>query len=96
MRAVSKAEARSAGSLTTRIPRPPPPAAALTITGNPTRRASASASSTLSIVPSLPGSTGTPASIIVRRASALSPIRRIVSGRGPMKVIPHSPQISAK
>ena len=34
------------------------------------------------------GTTGTPASVIDRRAEILSPIRSIVSARGPMNVIP--------
>ena len=41
-----------------------------------------------------PGTVGTPTSIMVRRAVALSPIARIWSGVGPMKVIPARSQIS--
>ncbi len=37
-----------------------------------------------------------PASRMVRRAIALSPISRMASGEGPIKVSWHSPQISAK
>jgi hypothetical protein len=37
---------------------------------------------------SVAGMTGTPASIATRRAEALSPKARMVSARGPMKVIP--------
>jgi hypothetical protein len=39
---------------------------------------------------------GTPAAIMVRRASALSPIFRIISELGPMKRILQVSQISAK
>jgi len=39
---------------------------------------------------------GTPASFIARRASTLSPIRRITSGRGPMNLMLQASQISAK
>ncbi len=39
---------------------------------------------------------GTPASRMVCRPIDLSPIRRIVSALGPMKVSLHSAQISAK
>ena len=80
----------------TRMPRPPPPAAALMITGKPIPRASSSAVSTSGITPSLPGTTGSPASFMVRRATALSPILRIISGVGPMKVKPHEAHTSAK
>ena len=45
---------------------------------------------------SVAGMTGTPASIATRRALALSPSARIVSARGPMKVIPASKQASTK
>ena len=38
--------------------------------------------------PSLPGRIGTPAFFAVSRATALSPIRRIDSGVGPMNVMP--------
>ena len=41
------------------------------------------------------GVTGTPASFIARRASVLSPMRRITSAEGPMNLIPRSAQISA-
>ncbi len=37
--------------------------------------------------PSVPGMTGTPAAVIVVRASALSPISSICSGAGPMNVM---------
>src|SRR5207244_1475730 len=67
------------------VPPPPPPAAALTITGYPIRFASeiAAASSARAVVP---GTTGTPAAIIRRRASTLSPIARMLVAGGPMKV----------
>ncbi len=80
----------------TRMPRPPPPADALMITGNPMSRASDTASSTSAITPSLPGTTGSPAARMVRRATALSPIWRIISGVGPMNTNPHDAHTSAK
>jgi hypothetical protein len=46
--------------------------------------------------PSEPGTHGTPALIIVCLAVTLSPIRRIVSGRGPMNVKPDCSTRSAK
>jgi hypothetical protein len=44
----------------------------------------------------LPGRTGRPASFIARRASTLSPIMRMTEGRGPMNLMLHASQISAK
>ncbi len=58
--------------------------------------ASAWASSTPRRAPSLPGTTGAPACFAISRACALSPISRMVSGDGPMKVMPHARQTSAK
>ena len=66
------------------------------ITGYPISLAKARASSTSAIVPSLPGTTGRPASRMVRRATALSPIARIMSAAGPMNVKPHEAHTSAK
>ncbi len=80
--------------MATRMPFPPPPAAALIITGNPISRATARASSNSSISPSEPGTVGTPTSIMVRRAVALSPMARIWSAVGPTKTIPDRWQIS--
>ena len=45
---------------------------------------------------SLPGTIETPAFFMVLRATALSPILRIASGDGPMKVMLHDWQISTK
>ncbi|MMZ71344.1 hypothetical protein D1872_346860 [compost metagenome] len=59
-------------------------------------RATITACSKSSIRPSDPGMTGTFASFIVCLATALSPILVMASGEGPMKVILHEPQISAK
>jgi hypothetical protein len=47
--------------------------------------ATLSALSSLSTGPSLPGSIGTPAFFIARRALALSPSSRMTLGSGPMK-----------
>ncbi len=65
-----------------RMPLPPPPADALTITGRPMSRATTSASAALSMMPSEPGVTGTPAAVIVARAAALSPMSSMLSGDG--------------
>ncbi len=46
--------------------------------------------------PSEPGTTGTPAFFIASLADTLSPISRIESGRGPMKVKPLFSTRSAK
>jgi len=47
-------------------------------------------------VPILPGSIGTPAFFIARRALALSPSSRITPGSGPMKRMWHASQTSAR
>jgi hypothetical protein len=78
------------------MPLPPPPAAALSITGKPMRsasRRSVAGSETAAIVP---GTTGTPASTAMRRADVFSPMRAMVSLRGPMKASPASSQALAK
>ena len=46
--------------------------------------------------PSEPGTDGTPAAFIARIASTLSPIRRMVSAFGPMKMKPDFSTCSAK
>ena len=68
-RALPTASARSAGSRTIRMPRPPPPNAALTSSGKPTS-AAAAARSVWSVTVTL-GSTGTPASAIAALAAIL-------------------------
>ncbi|STB71802.1 Uncharacterised protein [Chromobacterium violaceum] len=82
---------------TTRMPRPPPPPAALMMTGKPIFLAilTISAGSSGS-APSEPGTQGTPASIIACLADTLSPIMRMVSGRGPMNTKPDCSTRSAK
>ena len=77
------------------MPRPPPPAVALIITGKPMRLASANAVSASDMM-SEPGVTGTPLATAVARAVALSPIIEITLADGPMKVMPDDSQISAK
>jgi hypothetical protein len=79
-----------------RMPRPPPPAAALKITGKPAASATSTASASSLSGSSLPGTTGTPACLAITRACALSPIKRIASGEGPMNVRPQARQMSAK
>ena len=83
----------SFGSFTNLIPRPPPPAEALSITGYPIAFALSNASSGPSNIPSPPGTTGTPASFIVCFAFALFPIESMMSGLGPRKAKPFSLQI---
>lgn len=78
------------------MPRPPPPAVALIITGKPTCLATSTASVSFLINPSEPGTVGTPAAFIVSRAVDLSPITRMCSERGPMNSIPWSAQMSTK
>ena len=78
------------------MPRPPPPAAALTIRGKPMALDASIAASTVSTSPSEPGTTGMPASLTVCLALILSPMTRICSGLGPMKVMPWASTISAK
>ena len=85
----------SLSARTTFMPRPPPPAAALSMTGKPMSRASRSASSSEPMPPSEPGTVGMPSSFAARLAAILSPISRICSGRGPMKCTLCSPRISA-
>ena len=77
------------------MPRPPPPAAALMITGRPMSLAILRPRSSLSTGPSLPGSTGTPAFFITRRARALSPSSRITLADGPMNLMWQASQTSA-
>ncbi len=68
------------------MPRPPPPAAALRMTGKPIslgqllapRRPSRS-------TPRAPGRSGSPAFSMASRAATLLPMSRSISGRGPMK-----------
>ena len=62
--------------------------------GKPIDSASGIASSTVGTMPSEPGTVGTPTSIIVARAVALSPIERICAGVGPMNVMSDRAQIS--
>ena len=70
------------------MPRPPPPAVALIMSGKPTSLATSIAISSLSMSPLEPGTVGTPAFFIVSRAVALSPITRICAGLGPMNSRP--------
>ncbi len=60
------------------------------------RSASATAASSESSAPSLPGTTGTPAACMRRRASTLSPICWMTRQDGPMKTSPASSQALAK
>ena len=77
------------------MPRPPPPQLALSMPGKPTARTRASAVTVSAGSASVAGTVGTPARAAMARAETLSPSRRSVSGRGPMKAIPASAQVSA-
>ena len=78
----------SSAERTTRMPRPPPPAVALSINGYPIRSAAASAASSDSTAPRLHGATGTPTSSAISFEPILSPSLRIASALGPMNVTP--------
>ena len=95
VRPVAHASSSLPLSQTIFMPRPPPPAAALRITGRPIRSA-ASSSWTSSCRPDEPGKIGTPAAAIAARARILSPMRRIASVGGPIQVSPHLRHTSAK
>jgi len=90
LRPVAQASINFSFSQTIFIPRPPPPAVALRITGKPIFSA-ASSSCISSCRPDDPGSVGTPAALIGRCARILSPIRRIASDGGPIQVSLHLP-----
>ena len=67
------------------------------ITGKPISRAiRCSSSGSVPSGPSEPGTQGTPAAFMARIAETLSPIRRMVSARGPMNVKPLFSTRSAK
>ena len=91
--AESHASLSFSGFQTARIPFPPPPAEAFNITGYPVSLATFSHSSKDFIMPSLPGTHGTPAAFIVALAFALSPILSIISGDAPINLISCSAQI---
>ena len=85
------ASAAAGPAPTTRIPLPPPPAAAFTISGSaaPPRPGRASP------VTSQDGRTGTPTSAISALAASLSPITSMASGGGPTQVSPAAPTARA-
>ncbi len=60
------------------------------------RLAASRAASSVSTVPSLPGTTGTPAAAMSRRAATLSPICWITCQGGPTKMNPACSQACAK
>ncbi len=78
------------------MPRPPPPAAALRMTGKPNSLALASASSASFSGSRVPGMTGTPQATAIFLASSLSPILASTLLGGPMNFIPASSQALAK
>ena len=88
--------AKSSSDSDTRMPLPPPPEEALIMMGQPMSRACSSASSTSCSPFFVPGTTGTPASIMVRRAWLLLPMRSMTSGAGPMKTMSFSRHSLAK
>ena len=92
----SKASAICSALSTTRIPRPPPPAAALSITGYPRSWASFSASRADSMGLALPGTTGMSSDSASVRALTLSPNKASVSGDGPINATPSAAHNAAK
>ena len=88
--AALKSSVKSSGLLEILMPLPPPPDDALIITGKPISFAMARPSSAAWTGSLLPGTTGTPASIMVFRASDLLPILLIISALGPINAILHS------
>ena len=87
--------AKSSSDSDTRMPLPPPPDDALIMMGQPILRACSSASPTSWMPFFVPGTTGTPASIMVRRAWLLLPMRSMTSGVGPMNAMSLSRHIFA-
>jgi hypothetical protein len=87
--------ATPASSSTRRMPLPPPPAEALIITGKP-MRAMSTASSGSRTGSTVPGTTGTPAAVTVRRARSLSPMAVMAAGGGPIQTSPASCTLRAK
>ena len=84
-----------AGSVTARMPRPPPPDTALTMM--PPGRLARKSCACGSVVPALvPRGTGTPSAAARARASTLSPNRARTAADGPTKVSPASAQAAAK
>ena len=83
---------KSSSDRLTRMPLPPPPDDALIMMGQPTSCAFASASSGACTGSFVPGTTGTPASIMVLRAWLLLPMRSMTSGEGPMNTMSFSRQ----
>ena len=81
---------KSSALLDIRMPFPPPPEDALIITGKPIVFAISRPSWAVCTGSLLPGTTGTPASIMVLRASDLLPILLMISADGPIKVMLHS------
>ena len=93
--ALLKLDSKSSSPQEILIPFPPPPDDALIITGKPISFAISrpfAASYTGSFVP---GTTGTPASIMVFLASDLLPIRLMISADGPINVMLHFSHSSA-
>ena len=78
------------------MPRPPPPAEALMMIGKPMRSTASSASLIgLDDARARAGSARPPSSI-ASRAETLSPMRRMISGCGPIQLRPHCFTTSAK
>ena len=95
-RFMAETEVKSSSLLEIRIPFPPPPEEALIMTGKPISFAMASPSSAVYTGSLLPGTTGTPACIMVFLASDLFPMRLMISADGPIKVMLHCWQSFAK
>ena len=93
--ALSKAASSSSALRTRRMPRPPPPAVALSISGKPIFPAAACASPRTS-GPPLQGETGTRAASAISLLVILSPSRRMVAALGPRNAISLASSFSTK
>ncbi len=94
--AASMSATRVSGEETTRIPLPPPPAAAFSSTGRRIRPTAATRSGTELLGSVVPAMTGTPAATASALAAALSPKRRSTPASGPMKAMPAASSAAAK
>ena len=94
--AVSSASKKSSAWLTILMPLPPPPALAFTKTGNPTSLAISKALFLSVIASFIPGTRGTPNFSTACLLAILLPITSMLSGDGPMSVMPLSLNFRAK
>ena len=95
-RAPAIACSSSEAAWTSRMPRPPPPATALTSSGQPSAWASRASAASPWSSPRYPGTQGTPTASMRRFAPALSPIAVMAAAGGPMNTRPALAQACAK